>query len=137
MNALRLTCWMLLGLLVGGCTRKRDAPEPGAAAGVAPPAREARASVPVEEAAAQADAPVFGSLVTRFGTIETKLGPDGGLYTVTAPDGTVLARDIDSKELEAGFPEFHLLMEADVDAGGAYAGMYGHGRWGLGYVDGE
>ena len=126
MNALRLTCWMLLVLLVGGCTRKRDAPEPGAAAGVARPEQEARAGVAADEARANppSNAPIFGSLETRHGTITTKLGPDGPLYTVIAPDGKkVLARDIDSKELEARFPELQLLMEADLDEGGAYAGI--------------
>lgn len=126
MDAMRWLLLTMTSMALVGCANE-PAPGPGARAPEAPSTDEA-----VERAAS--DAPVFGSLQTRHGTITTKLGPDGPLYTVTAPDGTLRALDIDSKALEEGFPELQLLMEADLQEGGAYAGRDYTGITGIGYA---
>jgi len=77
-----------------------------------------QADVP-EAVETEGDAMVLGYLNTKDYRITITLGSDEPLYTISAQNGNVLARDLVLLELSVRFPELQQVVEtgmADLDA---------------------
>ncbi len=99
----------LLVVIVAGCVR----PSVNEGPTLAPETLEPRAT----------NAPVFGSLVTRYGTITIKLGDQGPLYTVVTKEGETRVEDADEVYLAEYLPEIHEFVEGTLAGGDIIGGL--------------